>query len=279
MSQSNTMAAVLDNLAAKAEENAAGRDDEYIGEDGLLRCRKCDGPRQTVINVFGRERTVRCDCGCRRAETEQAQKRQQIEARERRRRACFQGTNMEPWNFANDDRARPELSDAMMRYADQFAEYRQNGKGMLLYGPAGTGKTFLAACVANRLIDNGYTAHMTNFAQVANHLQSTWEKQEYIDELCGYDLLIVDDLGTERKSEFMQEQVFNVIDARYRSGRPLLITSNLTQDELGHPANIEAQRIYDRILERCLPVHVDGKSRRRQTARTSWNDMREQLGI
>lgn len=273
-----TLTAVFNQIAAKAE-TVAQLDNEYIGPDGLLRCKKCDGPRQTVINIFDRERTVRCDCGCKRAQENAAKERQQHEARERRRRACFQGTNRADWSFENDDKQRPQLSQAMQRYAEQFDEYLDSGSGLILYGPKGTGKTYMAASIANRVIDKGYSAYMTNFSQAANNLQATFEKQEYIDQLCNYDLLAIDDLGTERKSEFMQEQVFNIIDARYRSGKPIVITTNLTTEELGQPGKIESGRIYDRILERCLPVKVDGNSRRRQKAATSWQQMRANLGM
>ena len=85
-----------------------------------------------------------------------------------------------------------------------------------------------------------------------------------IDFLNKYSLLIIDDLGAERKSEFMQEQVFNIIDARYRSGKPMIITTNLTAEEMKKPSEIGQGRIYDRILERCHPVEVKGKSIRRE---------------
>ena len=274
----NTLTAIFDTIAAKAETTKQ-LDDEYIGAGGLIHCKQCNRPRQTVITIFDRERTVRCDCGCRRAQEEQAQRRLQHEAQERRRRECFQGTNMAAWSFTNDDRQRPDISDAMQKYAAQFGDYYRSGKGLLLYGPKGTGKTYFAACIANKIIDAGRSAYMTNFAQAANNLQATFEKQAYIDRLCDYDLLVIDDLGTERKSEFMQEQVFNIIDARYRSGRPFIITSNLTAEELGQPGTISSGRIYDRILERCLPVKVDGQSRRRQKAANTWEDMRAQLGM
>lgn len=266
-------------VLARAENDTAQREDEYKGPDGLLRCKTCDGPRQTQIHIFDRDRVVRCACSCRKEEDERQAEQARHEARERRRRDCFRGTNMLAWSFDNDDGKRPDLSRSFMQYADDFADFRRDGKGLLLYGPVGTGKTYFAASIANRVIDRGYTARMTNFSQVSNDLQSTWEKQEYIDRLCEYDLLIFDDLGAERKSEYMQEQVFNVIDARYRSGGPVIITTNLTQDELAKPDEMGYSRIYDRILERCLPVKVDGQSRRRAAAKAEWSAMRERLGI
>lgn len=275
---SNGIISAIDMVAAAAEANCP-RENEYLGEDGLLHCRICGGPRQTVITIFEMTKTVRCVCSCAKVEEAQRKERERREAADRRRGICFQGTGMAGWNFANDDGARPELSNAARRYAENFPQYRKDSKGLLLYGNVGTGKTYLAACIANAVIDQGYRAIMTNFAQVANKLQSTWEKQEYIDDLCGYDLLILDDLGAERKSEYMQEMVWNIIDARYRAGGPVIVTTNLTPDELAAPADIGYSRIYDRILERCLAVKVDGRSRRRSAAVQNKNEMRRQLGM
>ena len=121
---------------------------------------------------------------------------------------------------------------------------------------------------------------MTNFASLTNKIQGMFEgKQEFINDLNRYSLLILDDLGAERKSEFMQEMVFNIIDSRYRSGLPFIITTNLTMDEIKKPQEVEYSRIYDRILERCFPVEVAGGSRRRQNVRDTYFDMKNKLGL
>jgi len=70
-------------------------------------------------------------------------------------------------------------------------------------------------------------------------------------------LLIIDDLGVERSSEYTIELVYHIIDARYRSGGPMIITTNLTLNEMENPGTREKERIYDRILERCTPIRVE----------------------
>ncbi len=269
---------VIGGLAARAEQ-AYPHTNEYMGDDGLLYCQKCNGKRQCEVEVFGKKKIVRCACRCVTAEADAFKERQRLEQLDRVRRVCFQGTNMEAWCFRNDDRRNRQLSDAMKRYADNFLDFKNNGKGLLLYGDAGTGKTFYAACIANAIIEKGQRPLMTNFAQVINNVQGTWEKQEYINSLCSYDLLIIDDLGIERDTKPVQEIVFNVIDTRYRSGLPMIITTNLTPKEFTKATEIGNKRIYDRIIERCLAVEVAGESRRREAAKTEWNDMRKQLGM
>lgn len=272
---------MLGLVAAKAEA-AAEKETEYLDEaTGLLRCRICGGKRQTIITPpfeGAQPRTVRCWCKCP-TEYDRLRQQERQDEIERRRAICFQGTNMASWNFERDDRKHPALSDAAKQYAEQFPQHLKDSRGLLYYGPVGTGKTFLAACIANAVIDQGYRVRMTNFATVANDMQSTWEKDGYIKDLCRYDLLILDDLGAERKSEYMQEIVFNVIDARSRAALPVIVTTNLTRPELGNPADMAYKRIYSRVLERCLAVEVDGNDRRMVAAGQNKNEMRRQLGL
>ncbi len=269
----------FDNLVKKAEL-AANRENEFMGTDGLLHCSVCNGALEVVImSPYGDERKVRCVCQCVANERKKWEAYNRRERRESRRAECFQGTNMAAWNFQNDDQRNPELSAVMKEYAKKFPEYWREGKGLLLYGNVGTGKTFYAACIANAVIDSDYRVFMTNFATIADDLSGTWDKSEYIDHLMRYDLLIIDDLGAERKSEYMQEQVWKISDARYRSGLPLIVTTNLTAEEIDKGDGLGNKRIYSRLLERCLAIEVKGKDRRRDIARKEWATMREQLGI
>ena len=255
-------------------------DSTYVGDDGLLRCSVCHRKVQAVIQIFGETRTVPCVCDCQRAEQKRFEENQRQQEIERNKRICFAETNMASWTFDNDDRQNPKISDAMKRYADGFAEFRKQGKGLLLSGTFGTGKTYLAACIANELIDKGYSCRMANFPTLTNTLQGMFDgKQEFIRELTNYDLLVLDDLGAERKTEYMQETMFNIIDSLYRAGTPLIITTNLTFDEIKKPQNREYARIYDRIIERCFPIELNGLSRRRQNVKDTYADMKNALGL
>ena len=259
---------------------------DYIGEDGLLYCAKCHTPKQTrfVVPQLKINRVVTALCKC------MAEKIQQEEEDEKRRefermvakyrRAGFPEADLTGCTFESDDRANERITKAMQNYVKHFEELKKQGKGLLLYGNVGTGKTFHAACIANALIDKGFPVLMTNFARLVNTLQGMFEgKQEYIDSLNRFSLLIIDDLGAERQSEFMQEQVFNIIDSRYRAGLPLIITTNLTIEEIKKPGDIGNGRIYDRLLEICHPVEVNGVSRRRQHVKETYADMNKLLEL
>lgn len=110
---------------------------------------------------------------------------------------------------------------------------------------------------------------MENLSSIMNTLGGLQgkEKNEYIVDLMRYPLLILDDFGMERQTEYALEQVFNIVDARYRSGQPLIVTTNLSLSELQNPPTREHTRIYDRILEMCSPVNFGNNGRRTDAAK------------
>lgn len=114
---------------------------------------------------------------------------------------------------------------------------------------------------------------------ILNNLFAIEDKTEYFRLLNGYELLIIDDFGVERSSEYALENIFSVIDWRYRSGRPLIITTNIPLVQLKQETKIEKKRIYDRILERCIPVKIDGVSRREAMANDNMQTMKNILKI
>ena len=109
---------------------------------------------------------------------------------------------------------------------------------------------------------------MTNFPTILNKLTGMFseDKVELIASLGTYDLLILDDLGVERSTEYAMEQMFHVIDCRYRSRKPMIVTINLKLDEIKHPPDLAHARIYDRILERCARILFAGKNFREENA-------------
>lgn len=239
------------------------KEDEYVNKaDGLIYCAKCHTPRQCVIHHGDRIVTPPVMCDCQRIAEEKAeaafQKRQEEFRIERMKASGLQDRYLHDYTFANDKGYNPEIEKAQ-RYVTEWAMMKENCIGLLLWGNVGTGKTFIAACIANALIEKGVSVLMTNFSKILNSLSCMYDvdRNNFIESFNRYSLLIIDDLGIERNSEFALEQVFNVIDSRYRSKKPLIITTNLTLDELKHPKDLAHARIYDRVLERCVPLKVN----------------------
>lgn len=270
--------------ALEARANAAIKTEEgdYI-KDGLLYCGKCHTPKQCKVTAFDKTFYPKCMCQCeqeREAKAkEDAEKRDLLERIKRYRKMGFPESQMQYWTFENDDQSRPKLTEMAKRYVNHFDKFYKEGKGLLLHGDVGTGKTYIACMIANALIDQGYPVLVTNFARILNTLQSTFEKQEYLDSLNQFKLLVIDDLGVERDTGFAKEQVFNIIDSRYRAGKPMIITTNLSMQKLATETELSDKRVYDRIIERCFPVEVSGESRRVKKLIESREEMKDLLGI
>lgn len=178
---------------------------------------------------------------------------------------CFQDSALYCWTFGNDNGNNPLIGKAKT-YADKWSDMLSKNIGLLLWGEVGTGKTYFAACIANALVENCVSVKMTNFSTILNDLFYENDKNQYINRLNNHNLLIIDDLGIERDTEYALEQVYNIIDARYKSNKPLIITTNLSITEIKNPVDTAHKRIYDRVLEMCVPIKFDGENFRQQKA-------------
>lgn len=277
------IAQTIAGIERKAAESIKAEQGDYL-VDGLLYCGKCKTPKQVRIMILDKERTPFCLCKCAvekrdREEAERERLKQLVRIKEMRR-AGFPDDEMQNWTFDRDDRKNEKISSILQNYVNNFESMKEKGKGLLLYGSVGTGKTFGAACIANALIDKGYACLVTNFARLINTIGGMFDgKQAYIDGLNRYSLLVIDDLASERDTDYMNETVFNIIDSRYRAGLPLIITTNLTAQELKNPADIRKQRIYSRLLEMTIPIEVTGTDRRRERLKDDFKEYAEMLGI
>jgi len=246
------------------------REDEYLGEDGLIYCSKCRTVRQKRIAVAGKTIEPRCMCACQTAAYEQREQerkhREFLDRVEKNRSVGLTDPVLRRHTFENDLGYNPQQMDMAKRFVQHWEELQKDSMGLLLWGPVGTGKSFIAGCIANALLDRGVTVMMTNFARLLNRLTDMYagDRNAYIDSFNSFPLLIIDDLGVERNSEFAREQVFSVIDSRYRSQLPMIVTTNLTPKEMKNPADLSRARIYDRVLERCTPIRVDNQNIREQ---------------
>lgn len=191
---------------------------------------------------------------------------------QKRQDAFGDASALASYRFEADNGTVPQLEQAK-RYVAHWEEMREQDLGLLFWGRPGNGKTFAAGCIANALLESedlhAPSVRMTTFGTILNQLSgmTAQDKEWYLDGFRTCDLLILDDFGMERRTEYAQEQVFNIIDGRYVSRKPLIVTTNLSLNELKHPEGLVQQRIFDRVLEMCVPVCFDGESLRRDKAR------------
>lgn len=258
-----------ETLHRMAEATPAPED--YEGEDGLLYCGKCHTPKQfrmTAPPMEGRlfPRLCQCEQDRRKREDAELEAQRHAQAVENLKRRGFSDAAMQTWTFGNDNGNCPQMKHARF-FVEHWEQMRSENIGYLLWGGVGTGKSYFAGCIANALMEREISVRMTNFAAVLNDLAASYEgRNEYIARLCRAELLIVDDFGMERGTEYGLEQVYNVIDSRYRSGKPLIVTTNLPLNDLRHPQDTAHARIYDRLLAMCAPIRFTGENFRKLTA-------------
>ena len=279
----NGLETVVDSIERLASEGVKAERGDYIGEDGLLVCGKCDTRKQGRYEMPWGIVTPPCICECEKERREMAGlESKQNMLKEFYRDDCFgrdKFKKMRESTFDIDDGANEKISNVSRNYVDNFGRMKSDGKGLLLFGEVGTGKTFYAACIANAVIDMCIPAMVTNFASIRDDLQESFEgRKQYIERLINFPLLILDDLSAESKSEYMNEIVFNIIDGRYRTGLPLIVTTNLTADEMKNTADVKNKRIFSRLFEMCIPLEVVGNDRRRERLKEAHAEYKALLG-
>ena len=257
------------------------REDDYVNkETGLIFCKNCRTPKQIHLDINGEDRIIRTLCTCRkekRDREEQARKAMEVRDRITRNRSVgLADPVLREYTFANDMGYNPKQMAMAKQFVANWDAISKESAGLLLWGDVGTGKSFIAGCIANDLLNRGVPVMMTNFTRLLNRLTDMYsgDRNAYIDSLNAYPLLIIDDLGIERNSEFSREQVFNIIDSRYRSQLPMIITTNLTPEFMRNSPDLAQKRIYDRVLERCIPIRVNNQSIRKLNAEANMAKMK-----
>lgn len=279
MDSNITKAVIKAATAAKADKNA---EDYY--KDGVLVCGKCHTNKEKKIQLAGECVTVRCICKCESEEGERIQKQKDYEEEMRRIErlkvaslmdAKLKSATLKTFTQKEDNQ---KLYTIVKNYVDNFETFYKSNRGLLFWGTVGTGKSYAAACIANELLNRKIPVVMTSFVKVLQVIQDNTENEtEFVNRLCAARLLIIDDLGTERNTDYALEKVYNVIDSRYRTGKPLILTTNLNLQDMQMTQDIRYQRIYDRIFEMCHPVMVNGTSWRINQAKERFNETKRLL--
>lgn len=274
----------IEGLAERTKEAIAVTESDYRDEDGFLVCGNCHTRKEIEVEFpWGKIRPY-CLCKCEKERQDREKAKEEEQKRKERiqrlRTNAFPDGTLADCTFDRASDPNNKLILAMQRYVENFKKFHAEGKGILLYGAVGTGKTFLAACTANAIIDKGIPTLMTSVSYIANKLMGMFEgKNEYIESLNNYPLLVLDDLGAERNTEYMNEVVYTIINARYKARLPLIVTTNLTTEQLKAPTDVTMARTYSRVLEMCFPIKVEGVDIRREKARAEYKTMSDILGL
>lgn len=279
----------VEAVVKKAEEANKPEPEDYYDEEGYLCCGRCNTRREMDVDLAVQDsvmvnRRVRVLCSCRSKELKEKELAERKKADmefisslrkeslmdDRVSNASFESFEVTEYNARNLKLCRS--------YAERFDLMVEKNQGLLMYGGVGTGKTYAAACIANFLLDKRVPVVMTSFVKLLESMKG-FDKEDNLvmSKLNLAKLLIIDDLGAERETGYALERVYDIIDSRYRSRLPLILTTNLGLEEMKSSIDVRYKRIYDRIFELCYPLQFTGPSWRKKEASRRFREMEKLL--
>lgn len=250
----------------------------YKDANGAYRCRKCGEIVKNIkyfkspamLKVYPHGMEVWCICKCK--EEERKQIKAEIARLERQaempriKAECFKSPSMASMTFDRDDSPTIEASNLARRWVNNYERNVLSGKPIswiFYYGGTGTGKTFYAACIANAMLEKGYSVKMANAADIESDVFNSEDKMAVYRKYESYDLLVLDDLAAERKNGYMYEILYQVVNDRYLAKKPMIITTNMTTEETVNPKDKQLERIMSRIYQYGYPIELNGEDRRK----------------
>ena len=283
----------MKSIAMRGLNNQIRNPGDYEGEDGILICGKCGEPRQKMMSFPNpsdedpdrmSDLLVVAMCKCERELQEAEERRKQAEEDMKKiqklRIASLMDEKFTSSTFDQFKATKHNERNLKMcrRYAEKFDTMIEKNQGLIFWGDVGTGKSFAAACIANYLLERKVPVIMTSFVKLLEVIQSGKDQEPEILSRFNYaKLVIFDDLGAERSTDYALEKVYNIIDSRYRKKLPMILTTNLTIDEMKQEDDIRYSRIYDRIFELCYPMQFTGPSWRKREASRRFSEMEKLL--
>lgn len=255
-------ASSLGNMLRFRTIRATPSEGDFYGNDGLLRCGRCgdlregrydlrevlrdgyDGPDPVIV--------LPVECRHRQEGRERVTGDMERDRRVRENSArCYDVRGLGGLSFSKDDGRCGDAADMCRNYLADFDRASEGGHGLLLCGPGGRGKTWCAACVTNALLSWGKRVRFTSLsAQIGRIARDHGSADEAIADLVRCDLVVLDDLGTERATSVAEEGAYNVVNALYVARVPMVVTTNRSYAEISGSAD----RVDRRIVERCQPV-------------------------
>jgi DNA replication protein DnaC len=180
----------------------------------------------------------------------------------------FQGVSFDrpPLSDMARDLETKAAVDGVRGFLGSLDERLTEGKGLWLTGPPGTGKTTLAMLVSKAALERGFSVAIYSLPKLLARIRRTYDSDrheepylEFFERLTSVDLLHVDDLGVEKRSDWVLEQLYALVNERYEAQRSVVVTTNLEVAELEDQIG---QRTVSRLSEMCEAVPLFGEDRR-----------------
>ena len=202
------------------------------------------------------------DCECRAARIASARTKS-LAGRIPRR---YQGVSFDRPPVTDIARIAPEPIQLVRRYVRGIEKNLDGGRGLWIQGDVGTGKTTLAMLVSKAALDAGRSVAIYSLPRLLNLLRESMDSEggmlDFLDRLSAVDLLHIDDLGAENRTDWVLEQLYSIVNARYEAERAIVATTNLMPDEL---AERLGARTVSRLVEICGdPLPLYGADKRQE---------------
>jgi DNA replication protein DnaC len=201
--------------------------------------------------VFDEQTNTASDCGCRSARIASARTR----SLEGRIPSRYLGVSFERPPVSDLARSAPDQVESVRRYVAGIERNLDSGRGLWILGDVGTGKTTLAMLVSKAALQTGRSVAIYSLPRLLNLLREAIDSPQgvldLLDRLAEVDLLHLDDLGAEKRTEWVLEQLYSIVNARYEAQRAILATSNLMPDKL---SELLGARTVSRLAEICGDV-------------------------
>ena len=217
----------------------------------------CDGSGFVVDEETDTAR----DCACRASRIAAAR----TQALKGRIPSRYLGVSFDRPPVTDLQRTAPDQVQAVRRYALQIERNLDSGAGLWIQGDVGTGKTTLAMLVSKAALEAGRSVAIYSLPRLLNLIRESMVsdagKLDLLDRLTAVDLLHVDDLGAENRTDWVLEQLYSIVNARYEAERAIVATTNLMPDELSEALGA---RTVSRLVEICgdlLPLFGEDKRR------------------
>lgn len=254
-----------------------------------LICEVCGEHKYTRYKNF----VIPTTCECDRKRIEEGKKRDEEDKKRQRQyrldrliENSMMDEQFKSCTFENYkvDKYNKKIYQLAKRYCEKWPEMLKNNIGLMFYGKQGIGKSYASFCIANYLLERfipvvavSSIALLERFKKNYNSYGNDGE-YEILNQLKQADLLILDDLGAENDTNWVKEKLYEIIDTRDRQNKPLIITTNLTTQQLQEKLTGKdgVNRTYDRIVKMCQPIEVVGKSHRIEEAKRK-NELLKEL--
>lgn len=253
--------------------------------DTISVCPVCGEPTAKKVTFGDKSFSMPLACACARAQAREMDEYVEREKKLFRDKEIIRGGYLDEsyldLDFGKDDSPTSKPSMDLRRYVKAWDEMKKKNIGLLLMGSYGTGKTYYAGAIANEVRKLGDYVLIGTLPKLISTMNEDYGryKSEWEDKIKTYPLMVIDDLGIERITDYSYEQIETIIDLRYRSKLPIIVTTNISKTDLANMTDIRQQRVWSRLNEMCVAYAITGTDRRVAIGKQKREEAKAILGI